>query len=223
MSRKFIAAALFLSTVAAAHESTILEQLRYSMYRYQGISRGFPVKVQIDNVKPEDALVLNRVYPFPGEEGQFTGVRFTPKKTFGVSEVDFTAPNGAKFGVNCTVDEDRIVNLYVITDSTPDNNALPDVSVVVPGQVGVADGNVLFTVTLSQPLWIQPGESVFVAIEHPGVSPDVGCLTTAAVGPDDKEQEFWSYATSAPNNWTGFEDLGIYEKPLVSVSGTMVF
>ena len=102
---------------SAAHESTILEQLRYSMYRYQGISRGFPVKVQIDNVKPEDAVVLNRVYPFPGEEGQFTGVRFTPKKTFGVSEVDFTAPNGAKFGVNCTVDEDRIINLYVFTDS----------------------------------------------------------------------------------------------------------
>lgn len=223
MSRKLITAALLFSTVAAAHQSTILEQIRYSMYQLAGISRGIPVKAHMDNVAPEDAVLLNRVYPLSGEEGQFTGVRFTPSGTFGVQSVDFTAPNSSAFGVTCTVSDDRVVNLYVITGDAPDNNALPDVSVVVPGQPGNPDAAVLFSVLLDKPLWIQSGESVFVAIEHPGAYPSVGCLTTAAVGPDDKEEEFWSFATSAPNDWTGYEDIGIYEKPLVSVSGIRVF
>lgn len=222
MTRNIVAATLFLSTVALARETTILDQLRYSMYRLAAIPRGIPMNSHLDNVDLEEASVFNRIHPYAGEEGQFTGVRFTPKLSMGVQEVTFTAPNNTKFGVNCTVSDDRIVNLYVIDGATPDNNALPDVSVVVPGQPGVVDDQVLFTVVLDEALKVPKGESVFVAIEHPGAYPNVGCLTTAALGPDLDEKEFWSYATDVPMDWTGYEDIGIYESPLVSVSGYVV-
>lgn len=223
MTRKIVAATLFLSTVALARETTVLDQLRYSMYRLAAIPRGIPMKSHLDNVDLEEASVFNRIHPYAGEEGQFTGVRFTPQRDMAVQEIDFTAPNNTKFGVNCTVSDDRIVNLYIIDGATPDNNALPDVSVMVPGQPGVVDDQVIFTAILEKALWVKKGESIFVAIEHPGTYPNVGCLTTAALGPDLEEKEFWSYATDVPMDWTGYEDIGIYESPLVSVSGYVVF
>lgn len=222
MNRSLFTAALVFSLPAFAHESTILDQLKSASWRGAGVSRGIAVKFHLDNVDPDEIGALNRWYPLEGEEGQYSAVRFTPQKGMGVQEVSFTAPNSTTAGVTCSVAEDRIVNLYVTDQTTPSNTATPDVSVIVPGQPGASDPLVVFDVLLPQALWVPAGHSVFVAIEHPGTWPSVGCLSITGAAADDKEREFWSFATDVPFDWTGWEDLGFTDKPLVSIAGYLV-
>lgn len=225
MRRLLLPLALLVSTAALARQSTLLDELRSMSFRYANIRMGIPVKAHLDNVAPEDIGLINRFYPYPGEEGQFTAVRFTPKNGMGIQEISFLAPNSTAFGVHCTVSDDRVMNLYISSSKEPPANATPDLSLVVPGQPGAAEGVVTFDVLLDQALWVPAGSSLFVAIEHPGLSPDVACLTVSSAGPDAEETEFWSFATEAPFSWTGYEDPSINStmKPLVSVSGYVVF
>lgn len=219
MRKNLIIAALFASSAAGAYQSTILDEMRYSMYRLAGGSQ-IAIPQRMDNIKAEDIGLLDRWHPDPGEEGQFSAVRFTPALDFSVREITFSAPNSTKSGIHCTVSDDRIVNLYVSSELVPPNNAQPDLSLIIPGQPGAVDPVVLFEILLDEPLLVQKGESLFVAIEHPGAWPDIGCLTISTADTERVESEFWSYATDVPFDWTGWEELGGYTyKPLVSVSG----
>lgn len=220
MKRILTIGALLASSAAYAYQSTWLDELRYSMYRLAGINAQVALKSTMNNVDPDEVGTLTRWSPEAGEEGQFSAVRFTPALDFSVREITYLAPNSTLFGIHCTVSDDRIVNLYVTSELTPPNNATPDVSVIVPGQPGAVEPQLLFEILLADPLLVPKGESLFVAIEHTGVYPDVGCLTVSTGAPERVESEFWSYATDVPFDWTGWEALGGYTyKPLVSVSG----
>lgn len=220
MHRSFTTLALLLSTAAFGRANTPLDELRRGAYRAE-FSHGIAINAQLHNVDPDEIGITNRVSPFEGEEGHFTAVRFTPSRGFGVQKVSYVAPVSDQFGVNCTVSDDRLVELYVTTDLVPPKDELPVVSVLVPGIANAPGGDATFDVFLSDTVWVSEGETLFVAIEMPGAYPDVGCLRTAKASADAIEDEYWSFATEAPYSWVGFDDisgLAIW-KPLVSISG----
>lgn len=223
MQRSFATLALLLSTAAFGRANTPLDELRRGMYRVE-FNRGIPINAQMHNVDPDDIGITNRVSPFEGEEGHFTAVRFTPSRGFGVQKVSYVAPVSDLFGVNCTVSDDRLVELYVTTELTPPKDELPVASVLVPGIANAPSGDATFDVLLPDTIWVSEGETLFVAIEMPGQYPDVGCLRTAKAGADAIEDEYWSFATEAPFDWVGFDDLSGLDiwKPLVSISGYIV-
>ncbi len=181
---------------------------------------------ELHNAGNGDLGSLWLLNPLPGEEGHWTSVRFDAQQhDLGVQTIDATfvrQPSYPGVDVNCVVD---IPHDYVVfTSASPTPPADPDVlyrGTIAP-VYGHPGGRVPAHIVLPEEVYVPQGEYFFVAFELPGTYPDVACLMMSQNtddAPDTQESEFWSFATTAPFAWTGFDALGIADKPVVSVSG----
>ncbi len=179
--------------------------------------------VLLDNLQgtwPSNTIP-HRLVPSAGEAGHFAAVRFSHDATMWVNKVRFRAPHDNTNGLNCTVDGDRVVDLYVGSSTTPPASQRPDASVVVPGIPDAPFGVITFEIDIHPPVWVDEDEYLFVSIEHPGVVPtDMGCTLAGSLDdPERVDSEFWSNAAERPYSWAGLQTFGIDKRLMVEVEG----
>ncbi|MFN7143625.1 MAG: hypothetical protein ACK4YP_07620 [Myxococcota bacterium] len=180
----------------------------------------------IHNAGNGDMGMLNMLFPLPGEEGHWTAIRFEAQEhDLGVSSIEATfvrQPPYPGSDVNCVVDIPHDVVVFTGTGATPP--ADPDVlyRATLAPIYGHPGGRARTRITLPEAIFVPQGSSFYVAFELPGTYPDVACLMLAQDqedAPVSRETEFWSFATTAPFAWYGFDPIGIPDKPVVSISG----
>ncbi len=163
-----------------------------------------------------ECLVWSSVYPDPGEEGHLYGVRLTPPSyPFEVTEVHYELLHTPSGETACDAQPAHRVEVFVaatdIPPATPMITQIDNAAVELSG-----DGIRVVKLTLPQPVTLQTGEHLFIAVEMPGLTACIMTCADAVVS----DRDYWSNATMTPYSWATLSSYGIDVHARVGANGT---
>jgi hypothetical protein len=169
----------------------------------EGGGGGAPPAVVLTN---NDATCgVGGIEPLPEEYGHRAAGRLTPPSypfevnTVRYRMIDNMMPTGC-------IDLAHDVFVFAATGTTPPAAPVPHETITVP--TGSIVGGWV-ELSLTTPLVLQTGESLFIAVEMQGLGDnEYMCLGTCSGPGFDTGRNFWSNAASAPYPWVTLESFG---------------
>jgi hypothetical protein len=145
--------------------------------------------------------------PADGEEGHWSATVHSPNG-FIVTAVSYYLWDGDPGnGSPCDGGYAHRVHVYLDDDATPDADPVVVAEFDVDLGVVTPDDDTLVRLVLENPVRVEPGQHVFVAIEHAADATHEIC-TTACDSAFTEDTNFWSNAADVPYGWVTIESFG---------------
>jgi hypothetical protein len=148
--------------------------------------------------------------PYADEVNQWAATRLTPDGfPFFVTDVSYYAGEGqGSFGPYYDPTLAHGVKIYVGSDLEPPKDATPEIEFEVDIDESMPAYN-LIQLSLDQPIRLDEGEHLFVAIESAGSYADSVVAVLSCRQTSGLTTTYWSYTVSQPWNWGAVEDLDL--------------
>jgi hypothetical protein len=158
---------------------------------------------------------LNRIFPSPGSEGMLVAVRLVPSAyPYQVTGVRYRVSDDQR----CTSQVAHRVELYVSKNAAPDSTPTPAAVINVPASGAPITSGVILQ-SLSSPIALQQGESLFIAIQLAGDGGSKTLCVSTCPENEKIDRNYWSGTLAPPYSWVTLSSLNIHVNLFVEALG----
>jgi hypothetical protein len=179
------------------------------------------------SVNPGGCIIPQEIHACDGEEGHYAATRLIPDATpFMVQQVSYALNHNQNTSLDCDANLDHEVFLFVAPVGQPlDPDPVELERHTVTGDGGSGSARVI-TIDLLNPIRLDAGESLVVAVEmagdvYGGSCGDNGYAICHSIcsGDETGEVSYWSGATDPAYSWSSLLDFDIKEDTVAYMSG----
>ena len=150
--------------------------------------------------------------PDPGEEGAWALARLTPPGyPFTVTRVRYRLGQGKAGNVTCDASLEHRVRLFASADTVPSAEPTLLAELVAPAMApeDISDEGRAIGLELDEPVLVEEGEHLFMAVELLGAHPNVMCTYVDTASTAGADRSYWSTAQGPPYSWVQINEFGL--------------